>query len=346
MEMYVKLSSCKYQGGSMGAKDTKAKEYLSDNERFADLCNAVLFDGEQVIKAENLQEKDSTEVLSVLGTDEKEIQFQKWRDILKQAVVKSYGNMYFMLVGIEHQTEVHYAMPVRVMIYDALNYGAQIKEAAKKHRNERGACTDAEFLSGFYKEDRLTSVITITVYLGADQWDGPRSLHDMLQKTDDRIGALIPDYKIHLVIPQEIDYFDRFRTTLGEVLEVIKVSEDRRAMKKLLAENPKFAEMDNESVAAINTLIGVNIPLNKEGSVTNMCKAWEDQKEEGRLEEREQGRVSLVCKKLLKGQSVEQIADALEETVESIAKICEIANQFAPDYDVDKICKALREKGK
>ena len=43
---------------------------------------------------------------------------------------------------------------------------------------------------------------------------------------------------------------------------------------------------------------------------------------------------------------MEQIADALEETVESIAKICEIANQFAPDYDVDKICKALREKGK
>ena len=237
-----------------------------------------------------------------------------------------------------------YAMPVRVMIYDALNYGAQIKEAARKHRKEKGACTDAEFLSGFYKEDKLTPVVTITVYLGADQWDGPRSLHDMLQETDDRIDALIPDYKIRLVIPQEIDYFDRFRTTLGEVLEVIKVSEDRKAMKKLLAANPKFAEMDNESVAAINTFIGVNIPLNKEGSVTNMCKAWEDQKEEGRLEEREQGRVSLVCKKLIKGQSVEQIADALEETVESISKICEVANQFAPDYDVEKICKALRER--
>ena len=57
-----------------------------------------------------------------------------------------------------------------------------------------------------------------------------------------------------------------------------------------------------------------------------------------------QGRVSLVCKKLLKGQSVEQIADALEETVESIAKICEVANKFAPDYDVEKICRALQEK--
>ena len=38
----------------MGTKDTKGKEYLSDNKRFADLCNVVLFDGEQVVKAECL----------------------------------------------------------------------------------------------------------------------------------------------------------------------------------------------------------------------------------------------------------------------------------------------------
>ena len=57
----------------------------------------------------------------------------------------------------------------------------------------------------------------------------------------------------------------------------------------------------------------------------------------------EQRNISLVCKKLLKGQSVEQIADALEETVESISKICEVANQFAPDYDVEMILRALLE---
>lgn len=51
----------------MGEKDTKAKEYLSDNSRFADLCNYVLFQGEQIIKAETLIEKDSTEVLSILS---------------------------------------------------------------------------------------------------------------------------------------------------------------------------------------------------------------------------------------------------------------------------------------
>lgn len=60
----------------MGKKDTKAKEYLSDNERFADLCNVILFDGEQVIRAESLQERDTAEVLSVLGVDGKEVDFQ------------------------------------------------------------------------------------------------------------------------------------------------------------------------------------------------------------------------------------------------------------------------------
>lgn len=219
----------------------------------------------------------------MFGIDEKEIQFQKWRDILKHVVIKSYGDVYFMLVGIENQSEIHYVMPVKVMIYDALNYGAQVKEAERRHRNENESCTRAEFLSGFHADDKLTPIITLTVYLGAEQWDAPRCLCDMFRKIDDRITSLISDYKMHLVIPQEIDNFDKFRTTLGEVLAIIKVSEDREAMKQLIATNPQFAVMDNESVSAINTFIGVDIPVNKEGSVTNMCKAWEDQKEEGRL---------------------------------------------------------------
>ncbi len=298
----------------MGVKDTKAKEYLSDNERFADLCNARLFDGEQVIKAENLEEKDTTEVLSILGTDEKEIQFQKWRDILKQVVIKAYGHTYFMLIGIEHQSDINYAMPVKVMVYDALNYGAQVKEATKKNQSEKKNCTNAEFLSGFNKTDKLTPIITLVLYLGAKQWDGPRCLQDMLLKTDERLDAFIPDYKINLVIPQEIDYFDRFKTTLGEVLQVVKVSENRKEMRRLLTTNPKFLAMDNESVSAINTFIGVNIPLNREGSVTNMCKAWEDQKEEGRQE---------VIKELLRDGLItpEEAAKRLQISEQEVEKL-------------------------
>ena len=58
----------------MGAKDAKAKEFLSNNERFADLFNYYLFDGKQVIKPEDLEERDTTEVLSLYGRNKKEIQ--------------------------------------------------------------------------------------------------------------------------------------------------------------------------------------------------------------------------------------------------------------------------------
>ena len=39
----------------MGAKDAKAREFLSNNERFADLFNFYLFKGKQVIKPSDFQ---------------------------------------------------------------------------------------------------------------------------------------------------------------------------------------------------------------------------------------------------------------------------------------------------
>ncbi len=58
----------------------------------------------------------------------------------------------------------------------------------------------------------------------------------------------------------------------------------------------------------------------------------------------EQGRVQIlaeiVCSKLKKGKTPEEIADALEEPVENIQKICRIAEQYAPEYPVEEICRA------
>ena len=51
--------------------------------------------------------------------------------------------------------------------------------------------------------------------------------------------------------------------------------------------------------------------------------------------------VQQVCKKLAKGNSVEEIADMLEEEPEMIQTICDIAAQYAPDYDIGKITKEL-----
>ena len=206
----------------MSTKDSKAKEYLSDNTRFSEICNYVLFDGEKVIKPEDLKECDTTEVLSVFGIDKKQIVKQKWRDLLKSVSMKHTGQMYVILIGAEAQTDIHYAMPVKTMIYDALNYGEQVNEAKKRHRKNKDYRSSDEFLSGFTLDDKLTPVITITLYLGTTQWDGPRSLAEMMPQMDERILPFINDYRINLLNPLEITDFSKFETGLRPLFELLK----------------------------------------------------------------------------------------------------------------------------
>lgn len=46
-------------------------------------------------------------------------------------------------------------------------------------------------------------------------------------------------------------------------------------------------------------------------------------------------------KKMQKGTSVEDIADMLEEDFYVIQSICNIAEKYAPEYDVEKICNEV-----
>ena len=44
-----------------------------------------------------------------------------------------------------------------------------------------------------------------------------------------------------------------------------------------------------------------------------------------------------------KGTSVEDIADMLEEDFSVIQSICNIAEKYAPEYEVEKICRDIEQ---
>ena len=119
----------------MGTADTVTKAYMRENTIFADAFNYLLYDGRRVIDPESLKELDTTEIALPFADDKTEA-VQKYRDILKSAVIKQDGRVSYVLLGIENQTDIHYAMPVRNMIYDALQYGKQVSDTAAKHRKE------------------------------------------------------------------------------------------------------------------------------------------------------------------------------------------------------------------
>lgn len=98
--------------------DVIFKNFWRDNGRFASLFNTVVFEGKEVIHPESLQEVD-TEVSNLIELKEgyKET-LVKSRDVIK----KSAFGVDFVILGIESQKKTHYAMPLRVMLYDALGY--------------------------------------------------------------------------------------------------------------------------------------------------------------------------------------------------------------------------------
>ena len=81
---------------------------------------------------------------------------------------------------------------------------------------------------------------------------------------------------------------------------------------------------------------------------------WEEiayARDEGRTEGLVQGQakgeklnmIRLVCKKLRKGKTPEEISEDLEEDMEVILRICNAANEYAPDYDAEAIYTKLFE---
>ena len=271
---------------------------------------------------------------------------QKLRDIFKNASIKYTGKSYVVLIGVENQSDIHYAIPIKNMFYDVMAYGNQVKETAKKHRKDKDTTTSDEFLSGFTKEDKLIPVITITVYLGTKEWDGPRKLSDMFGDVDEELMPFIPDYRINLLAPREITDFTGFRTSIRQLFEVLKNAYDKEKMQEVLQNDEKFSRVDRETVEAINLFAGTDIDIDEKEEVIDMCKAWEEQKNEGREEGERQKIISLVVKKLQKDKSVAEIADDLEEKEEVIAPIYEAALSMKPDYDVEKIYELLEKNKK
>ena len=154
--------------------------------------------------------------------------------------------------------------------------------------------------------------------------------------------------------PKKITDFTGFRTSIRLLFEVLQNAYDKEKMQEVLQNDEKFSKVDRETVEAINLFAGTDIDIDEKEEVIDMCKAWEEQKNEGRELGREEGRelgerqkiISQIVKKLQKDKSVAEIADDLEEKEEVIAPIYEAALSMKPDYDVEKIYELLEKNKK
>ena len=246
---------------TMGMADAVTKQYMKENTVFADAFNFLLYNGENVIQPQTLRELDTAEVVIPFTVDDngkKQAQaVQKYRDILKMTTVMTDDKAAYVLFGVEAQTDIHYAMPVRNVIYDALQYGRQVTEISKRNRKNSGQ--------------------TMAV-------------------TDKGLLQHIPDYRIKLIDPAGIDSdeMDKFHTSLREVLSYIKYSKDADKLAEYMNHNQRMEHLEVGAAQVIKEVTNTKFQIPKGMEEVNMCEAIEVLMKRRETEGITQGKLSLL----------------------------------------------------
>ena len=299
----------------MGKFDILCKKYLSNNEVFADAFNYLLYDGKKKIKPEDLKPLDTSSICLEIKNTKVSNAVQKNRDVFKVLSAKRTEDLGLLILGVENQVKVHYAMPVRVLLYDLLQYASQIDRYKKKNRKTKKTLTDDEFLSGFTKHDKLIPVITLVIYFGSNIWDGATNIRELFGNMEESIAKYLPDYHINLISPDlSDDELDKLSSELGVVMKFIKQSRDKKKMLENIEKHKEFRNVSNLSATLINEATGLNLKINKDKERIDMCQAMKEIIEDVRNEERAKLKVEKEKTKaaLLRIKELEKIVKNLQ----------------------------------
>lgn len=282
----------------MGEKNNVMCEYLSKPEVFADFVNVGYFHGKKEILPQQLS---GSRQVSYARTEHgarsvrKSCKGERSHDVVK---IDHRGRKY-VIIGIENQQMVHYAMPLRCMEYDVREYRNQLgllkeknlredKEARKnteKGKKTKQRLKPQEFLSGMRKEDKLNPVVTIVFYHGKNEYDGCTRLHDMLdlEGKNSIFRPYTADYKMNLIT---LDDFEEEKCVSGlrELIGFLKCRQSKEKMQEYCLKNKeRIQNMDEDTFDTISVMLDKRDFLevkewyrNAEGGAINMCKAMED----------------------------------------------------------------------
>lgn len=277
-----------YNNTNTHQKDVTLKTFWRDNEHFADLFNATVFNGKQVLKPNKLTEMD-TDVSATIQSKSYNESITRNRDVVK----KMSDGVEFNILGLEIQDKTHYAMPLRTMTYDAPGYIKEYNDIKKHHKlNKDSFCSPEEFLSGINKSDRFHPIITIVLYYGESLWDGPTCLSDMMISMSNNIKEYFSDYKLNLVQILDSDKYSFYNEDVKDVFYIARSIYNKDI--DAILNKYKTRNVDNEVMKLISVLTATPQIMNlckpnEQGGKVNMCKAMEELKAEWQNESRNEG---------------------------------------------------------
>jgi hypothetical protein len=277
------------------SKDIILKTFWRDNEHFADLFNAALFNGSQIIKPDQLVDSDTS---AIIKSDDYNESIKRNRDVVK----KMFDGVEFTILGLEIQDKTHFAMPLRTMTYDTLGYIKEYNNIKKQHKLNNDSLPSSEsFLSGITADDRFHPIITLVLYYGETLWTGPLNLSDMMVDMSSYMKSLFSDYHLNLIQILDSDKYTFYNDDVRNLFNITKniYKEDIEAIYSQYQSD----NVDPEVIELISVITDtpqlLELCSNHKNGGNTMCNAFRNLEaqwtERGKQEGRQEG---IACEKI------------------------------------------------
>jgi len=262
------------------SKDITEMDYWQDNSHFADFYNTVFFHGQDILKPDKLYEKNS--VVSTVIPEAPNI-FNNLKRI--RDVIKGYSDDgTYVLLAIENQSSINNIMPLRVRIYNDLNYLKQLQE---NNISFESCSTDS--VSSHATTSRLKAVFTVVIYYGEADWTGPVKLSDMVDIPDD-MKDFFDDSEILLVSAKDLydlPFKNRDNRHLFRLIHSFHINKNIHIDITDLLKPFETENISKETLFTAGAIIGsdklINFALHydkEEITMYEAVKRWEQQIEE------------------------------------------------------------------
>ena len=232
----------------MGQTDITEKILEDYNDVFADIINGLIFNGEQRILPESLE---NTQVHSQYKAEDGKVH-ELERDVAKYWKDKK---VELAICGIENQSSVEKNMPFRIIGYDGASYRSQLLEKRKE----------------------ILPVMTIVLHFGTNRhWYGKKNIKGLM-KIPEELNDYINDYEMKVF---EIAWLteaeiDRFHSDFKIVANFFV---QKRKNKNYIPDDPTEIRHVDEVLKLLQVMTGderYQMIFNRKKGVHSMCDVAE-----------------------------------------------------------------------
>ena len=271
------INTLTYQEPQQQSKQDKIlRGFFKVKAHFADIINAMLFEGKDVIHADELLLCDSDETIYFVYENRINV-MERRRDILMHATVNGIP----VYIGLEIQSTINYSMPYRLLLYDTMTYHLQYKMIDRDHR----------------EHFRPTGVMSTVLYSGDRTWHQPHSLLDRIL-VPEPLKGLMNTWKgnIHDIkeINVELLRNEKVKSLVSAVQTIYRWNKDTSTIKELVLSKEVaivVAVMTNSEELVIRI-------EKEEREEVDMCQVLEEFKLESEMRGLKQGKIQTIVNQL------------------------------------------------